>query len=496
MADMHDFSNQALAVTLQIMKDTTTLAPNVPITQFKRTKILATVGPSTNSYESISELIKAGANGIRLNFSHGSYEEREQQIKWIRKASQEYGKPVAIVQDLQGPKIRLGDFDGVITVTTGKSLQFKYEADYERSGLIPTQYDLSKKVKRGERIYLFDGKVRTTVTSVKDGIVHVRAENDGVLIKRKGINLPDTDFGGDIITAKDKKDVAFGSTHDIDYIALSFVQTEQDIRSLRAILKGLGSRSKIIAKIETKAAVENIERIMLETDAVMVARGDLAIETLPESVPIVQRRIIGLGMKYAKPVIVATQMLASMTDMPEPTRAEVSDVATAVLLGTDCVMLSDETANGNYPLEAVAVMKRIILYTQVNDPVEVSFKEALNDDRQSAISSAVITLAEKLSAKAVVAETLTGATAQQIASHRSSIPVIAVTSDVLTAHQLALVYGTKSYVRPVDKFAASKLTDWLRKSKLFAKGDMIVTASGKYPGVVGTTDTIKVRVLE
>lgn len=478
------------------MKDATLLAPNVPIAQFKRTKILATVGPATNSYESILALIKAGANGIRLNFSHGSHEEREQQIKWIRQASEEYGKPIAIVQDLQGPKIRLGDFEGIINVTAGKSLQFKYQADYERSGLIPTQYDLSKKVKRGERLYLFDGKVRTTVTSVADGVVHARAENDGILIKRKGINLPDTDFGGDIITSKDKKDIAFGSTHEIDYVALSFVQTEQDIRSLRTILKTLGSKSRIIAKIETNAAVENIERIMLETDAVMVARGDLAIETTPESVPIVQRKIIEMGMKYAKPVIVATQMLASMTDLPEPTRAEVSDVATAVLLGTDCVMLSDETANGNYPLESVKVMKRVIKYTESHETGTVDFKRLHSHDKQAAISSAIITLAEELQAKAIVAETLTGATARQISSHRSPIPLIAVTSDRITAHQLSLVYGVKSYVRPVDKLAASKLTDWLRKSKLFGKGDMIVTASGKYPGVVGTTDTIKVRVLE
>ena len=262
------------------------------------------------------------------------------------------------------------------------------------------------------------------------------------------------------------------------------------------MLKVLGSTARIIAKIETKAAVENIDRIMLETDAVMVARGDLAIETLPESVPIVQRKIISLGLKYAKPVIVATQMLASMTDMPEPTRAEVSDVATAVILGTDCVMLSDETANGNYPIESVKVMKRVIMYSQNNSPMQVHFEEGNHDDRQSAISTAVITLAEELKATAIVAETLTGSTAQQIASHRSGIPVIAVTSNEQTSHQLALVYGVKSYVRPVDKFAATKLTDWLRQSKLFHKGDMIVTASGKYAGVVGTTDTIKVRVLE
>ena len=226
-------------------------APNVPISKFKRTKIIATVGPSTNTYESILALMKAGANGIRLNFSHGNHEERADQIKWIRKASKEYGKPVAIIQDLQGPKIRLGDFEGIINVQTGQSLTFKYDSDYERSGYIPTQYDLSKKVKRGERLYLYDGKVQTIVTSVKDGLVHARAENNGILIKRKGINLPDTDFEGDIITAKDKKDITFGSTNDVDFVALSFVQTGKDIRNLRTMLKGLGSTARIIAKIET-----------------------------------------------------------------------------------------------------------------------------------------------------------------------------------------------------------------------------------------------------
>lgn len=251
--------------------DATILKPNVPIGKFKRTKIIATVGPATDSYEQILALIKAGANGVRLNFSHGNHEEREQQIKWIRKAAAEYGKPVAIIQDLQGPKIRLGDFEGIINVTTGQSISFQYKADIERSGNIPTQYDLSKKVKRGERLFLYDGKVRTTITSVKDGVVHARAENAGILIKRKGINLPDTDFEGDIITSKDKQDITFGSTHDIDYVALSFVQKAADIRSIRRMLKNLGSTARIIAKIETKAAVENLEEIVAESDAVMIA---------------------------------------------------------------------------------------------------------------------------------------------------------------------------------------------------------------------------------
>jgi len=475
---------------------TTTKAPTVPLEDFKRTKILATIGPPTNSYEAIYSLIKAGANGIRLNFSHGDYEERLEQIKWIRKASKELGKPVAVLQDLQGPKIRLGDFDGVITVQTGQTLTFAYKADYERTRHIPTQYDLAKKVKRGERVYLYDGKVRTVVTSVNNGIVHVRAENDGILIKRKGINLPDTDFAGDIITKKDKEDIVFGSTQDYDYVGLSFVQTADDIKSLRKRLKNLGSTAKIIAKIETKAAVENIEAIVKEADAIMIARGDLAVETPAESVPVVQRKIIGLGLKYAKPTIVATQMMGSMTEVPEPTRAEVSDVATAVIVGADCVMLSDETANGKYPIEAVQAMKRVVRYTEMNAPLKAVFANEDDHSRQAAISNSIIQLAETIKAKAIVAETKSGDTALQIATRRPNVPLIAVTDDIRTAQQLALVYDVKSYVRPVDRLAAVKLTDWLRQNRVLHKGDIVVTASGRQPGVVGTTDTIKVRMLE
>lgn len=478
----------------------TQMVPNVPMSKFKRTKIIATVGPATDSYEKVLALIKAGANGLRLNFSHGDHAEHGQRIQWIRKASAEYGKPVAIIQDLQGPKIRLGDFEGIITVQTGQSLAFEYKADYERSGHIPTQFDLSKKIKRGERLYLYDGKVRTTVTSIQDGIVHARAENNGILIKRKGMNLPDTDFGGDVITAKDKKDLAFGSTQDIDFVAQSFVQTAEDVRALRKIMRGLNMNAKIITKFETRASVDNIEEIVQETDLIMVARGDLAVEVIPESVPVVQRQLIGLGLRYAKPTIVATQMLFSMTEAPEPTRAEVSDVATAVLLGTDCVMLSDETANGQYPIESVQMMKRIILYTQANAPLHVAFDHPESSkgipSRQIAICDAILALSDNVHATAIVAETRSGATALQISARRAHRPIVAVTSDARVACQLAISFGIKSYVRPDSKLAATKLTNWLRLNNVLKSGDMIVTASGKYPGVVGTTDTIKVRILE
>ncbi len=476
--------------------DTTDRIPNVPLAKFKRTKILATLGPATNSYEAILGMLQAGANGLRLNFSHGSFEERGQQIKWIRKASKEYGKPVAIVQDLQGPKLRLGDFEGVIPIQKGQGLRFKYDVDYEQTGFIPTQFDLSKKVKRGERFYIFDGKVRTTITSVRDGAIYVTAENEGVLIKRKGINLPDTDFAGDIITDKDRQDIVYGVTHDMDYVALSFVQTEADIRKLRKILQNLGSTAKIIAKIETKAAVEHLEEIAREADALMVARGDLATEMTPEAVPVVQRKITALGLRLAKPTIVATQMLASMVHEAEPTRAEVSDIATAVILGSDCLMLSDETASGKYPISAVEVMKRVIKYIEANHIVEVDFLDNAEGGQSRAISGAAILLADSVGAKAVVAETKSGATAMQLSAQRPNRSIIAVTFDNHVAQQLALVYGVKSYVRPSDKLAATKLTNWLNQKKVLNKGDIIVTASSKYPGVVGTTDTIKIRVLQ
>lgn len=481
------------------MSDISEKTMGVPLGRYKRTKIIATIGPATDSYESILNAIKAGANGIRLNFSHGAYEERERQIKWVRKASKEYDKPVAIIADLQGPKIRLGDFDGIINVSEGQSLRLGYNANYEKTGIVPMQYDLSKKVKRGERLYIYDGKVKTIVTSVADGLVHVRVENDGILIKRKGLNLPDTDFGGDVITKKDKEDLAFCSTQDVDYIAQSFVQTAEDVKNLRKRMSNLGMNAKIIVKVETRSAVEHMEAIVEETDVIMVARGDLAVETPPESVPIIQRQLIGLGLKYAKPTIVATQMLFSMTEAPEPTRAEVSDVATAVLVGADCVMLSDETASGRYPIEAIKIMKRVIVYTEQHAPLKPVFTDdmlAKNSTRQQAISSAILRLAHDIKADAIVAETRSGATAIQISSRRAEIPLIAVTSDKRVAQQLAIVYACKSYVRPDDKFAAEKITNWLQRNKVLSTGDVIVSCSGKYPGVVGTTDTIKVRVLE
>jgi len=466
---------------------------------FKRTKILATLGPKTNSAEMIEKLAAAGVNGFRLNFSHGTYEERDQQIAWIRQTTAKTGKPVAILQDLQGPKIRLGMLNQNTDVNQGDVITLDYAAEHD--GLIvPVQYNLAEKVKVGETIYIFDGKIRTTVTEISsDTAIKVRVENHGTLMSKKGINLPDTDFGGDILTPKDLADIEFGATRDIDFVALSFVQSADDINNLRQILAANGSTAQIIAKVETKAAIvdETLKEIVKASDGVMVARGDLAVEAGAEVVPIVQRRIIALCRRYERLSIVATQMMASMVDAPEPTRAEVSDVSNAVVQGADAVMLSDETANGSYPLETVAAMKKVILYTQDREPVQPIEKRLVEKmEHRDAISATAVSLANKLGATAIIAETKSGATAANIAAHRPNMPIISVTSELRTAQQLTLSYANRCYVRPDGDEAGYETAKQLKIEGYFGEGPKtVVIVSGRYPGVVGSTDTIKVRVI-
>lgn len=464
---------------------------------FKRAKILATLGPATNSYESIEKLILAGVNGFRLNFSHGSYEERDQQITWIRQASEKIGKPVAILQDIQGPKIRLGEVtDNRYDVKVGDELVLTYGAEHQ-GNTIPVQYDLSEKVKEGERLYIFDGKIRTTVIGTGEKSVTVRVENDGYLMSRKGINLPDTDFGGDILTEKDYRDLEYGAEKDIDYVALSFIQSAHDVEAARGFLAEKGSTAHIIAKVETKAAIldDELERIVEASDGVMVARGDLAVEVGAEIVPIVQRRIIGLCQRHSKISIVATQMMASMVDSPEPTRAEVSDISNAVIVGADCLMLSDETANGSYPLEAVASMKRAILYTQEHAAVRPLDVPERTSSQSAAICSAAKSLASQLDATAIIAETKSGATAAQIAAHRPSRPILSVTSEPRVAQQLALLYANKSFCRPDGERAGLELAKELADKGFFDTPATVVLVSGRQPGLIGGTDTIRVRSL-
>lgn len=469
---------------------------------FKRTKILATLGPVTNSPEKIKQLIEAGANGFRLNFSHGSYEERLDQIKWIRDASAEVGRTVAILQDLQGPKIRLGVLkNNHLDVKAGDEIVLAIQ-EHDGSMNLPIQYNLANKVKVGEPVYLFDGKIRgEMIERVSDTAIKIRILNDGFLMSRKGLNLPDTDFGGDILTPKDLADLEFGADKDIDFVALSFIQSADDINNLRQIMLSHGSTAQIIAKVETKAAIEMeaLKEIVKAADGVMIARGDLAVETSPEIVPIVEREAIRLCRKYGKLSIVATQMLASMVDNPEPTRAEVSDVATAVILGTDVVMLSDETANGSYPVEAVKMMAKTVRYTQSRWPMnDMPIEYGEKNRRRNAIANAAVVVANQVDADVIIAETKSGATAARIAACRPELPIAAVTPNKRVAQQLALSYATRSYVREEGEHVGTKLAKELLDWGTFGRDDKLtaVVVSGRQSGVAGGTDTLRVRVVE
>ncbi len=466
--------------------------PKIGVRSFKRTKILATIGPASNASETITAMMDSGVNCFRLNMAHGTYGEKSQQVKWIRAASRQLNKPVAILFDIQGPKIRFGDLPDKYEVDKGDRLQLGYDTD-PSTGVLPVQYNLADKVKKGERILFNDGKVSGVVTTVTNDVVHVNVLQGGWFGSQKGINLPDTDLKGDILTPKDYKDLRFALDNDVDYIGLSFVQTPDDVERLRQYLKNLKSDARIISKIETKLAIDNIDSIVMVSDAVCIARGDLAVETSAEAIPVYQRHIIELCRRYSKMSIVATQMLTSMMESLEPTRAEVSDVATATILGADCVWLSDETTIGRYPVETVAYMQRITRYAEEHLPIQNLFSPTDDASIQSAISSGVISLAHEVGALAIVAETKTGTTATTIARHRPQIPIIAVTSELRTAQQLTLCYGVKAFVRPDTDQAGSKLTDWLYKHKILRKNDMVVIAAGKYPGIPGGTDTIKVR---
>ncbi|MDO4508104.1 MAG: pyruvate kinase [Candidatus Saccharibacteria bacterium] len=471
---------------------------------FKRTKILATVGPSVFGAEKIEEMIMAGVNGCRLNCSHGTNEERDEQIAWIRAAAEKKGRSVAILQDLQGPKIRLGILkDNHLDLSKGDELILESDSNFEHDGgmTVPVQYNLAEKVKVGEPLSMFDGKIKSEVIEIVSGTaIKVTILNDGFIMSKKGLNLPETDFGGDILTPKDLADIEYGAGQDYDYVALSFVQTASDIEKLKRLLLSFGSTAKVVAKIETKKAIstdENLEEIVKASDGIMIARGDMAVEAGPEVVPIVQRKLIAMCRAHSKLCIVATQMLSSMVDSPEPTRAEVSDVATAVVQGADVVMLSDETANGKYPVETVKAMKKVILYTQNHSKVApMSHSPEGKNRAYDAISFAAARLAEKIEADVIVCQTATGATATMMSAQRPNVPIITVASNVRAANQLALTYANAAFVRPYSPDFGYDLAVELKESGYLKPEDgskdlLAVIVSGDKD--VRGTDTIQVR---
>lgn len=505
-------------------------------TKYKKTKIIATIGPATQ--EKIADLLTAGVNGIRLNFSHNTHKWHLDVASEVRKQAKILDRSVAIIQDLPGPKMRLGKLPaGGVEISAGQIIRFKHDTE-ESSGIIPVQHDFSNQVKKGESLYLRDGQIQTEITSVQAGIVTVKAKNSGKVLSDHGINLPDTEFKGGILTQKDKNDLLVTNKLDADYVAVSFAHAASDIQNVKKELAKHKSNAKVIAKIETKSAVRNLEDIIKATDVVMIARGDLGIEIGPEQVPIVGREIILLCRKYKKPVIMATQMMESMMTSTTPSRAEANDVATAVSLGVDCLMLSGESAIGQFPIETVQMMKKIILSAEqyfVTTAMAVELVEDAEDvinatspagdegfmDRisqktrlvfsrqpkqgtklssaaaQTSISFAAITLSEQLGAKLILAETLTGSTALSISSLRPSAPIIISSPDQKVCNQCSIVWGGKPFLVSRGKHSPGSTSSILRKLKQrgsITTGDWVVEAHGQNRGVAGGTDTV--RLLE
>ncbi|MEK7163083.1 MAG: pyruvate kinase [Patescibacteria group bacterium] len=468
----------------------------------KKTKIVATIGPVTENKITIEKMIKAGMNVGRLNFSHGNYEEHFKRIKLIREAAKKFEKPVAILQDLGGPKIRIGDFyKESIILKTGQQFILttdKCVGDEER--VFINYKNLPKEIKKGAKIILNDGKNELLVEKISNNDIHCRILVGGEIKGRRGVNLPGSKIKISSLTFKDKEDIKFGIKHKVDFIAVSFVRTPDDILELKNILKRVKADIKVIAKIETQEAIENIDSIIAVADGIMVARGDLAVEVPAEHVPILQKMIIKKCNDIGKPVITATQMLSSMVNNYSPTRAEVNDVANAILDGTDAIMLSEETTIGNYPVKVVETMTRISRHIEEHFDYEeiLRHKHLLPKSISDSISFSVVSVAHNIDAKVIVALTETGHTARMIARYKPKQPILTLTANEKTFRQMALSFGCRS--RLIENFnrisimieEAKKLSV---KYKMAKAGDKIVIAAGVPFGKSGTTNLLIVQVI-
>lgn len=470
------------------------------MTPLKKTKIICTIGPASETVETLTELANAGMDVARLNFSHGNHEEKARIIQNIRDVSQKVRKPIAILADLQGPKLRLGALEGRLEIQKGQGVTLS--ADPQDADL-PMQFDLSEMVKVGQRIFLNDGLVELTVTEIHGKRIVTVANNNGWVSSHKGVNIPDTYFTKDVFTTKDREDLEFALSQDVDYIALSFIQSPGDVTTVKKIISEKKKPTKICVKIEKNEAIEHLEPIVREADVIMIARGDLAIETSPSQVPILQQKIIRLGRQFQKPVIVATQMLESMIENPRPTRAEASDVAHAVMYQVDAVMLSAESAAGKYPVQAVQVMHDII-HSVENNPeykyyIKVNWEHIGTENLQSnAITSSAASLSYKLKAPLLAVATSKGATARNIASFRPDATITAITHDETTCNQLNLVWGLYPFiVAPTDSSDTywEAIAEKIRDEKIGKKDEKVVMVGGTKVGVSGATDTIKVVTL-
>ncbi|WP_437519903.1 pyruvate kinase [Sorangium sp. So ce726] len=472
----------------------------------RRAKIVCTIGPSCDSQTTLEQLIRAGMDVARLNFSHGSHEDHGKAIATVRAAAEACGKPVAILQDLCGPKIRAGRFPGnTFEVTDGATVwltEANRDSPVATPGEIPILYEgLASDLQPGDVVLIDDGRVVVTVTKVEGDRVQAGVTQGGRLRDRVGVHLPARRVRMSALTDKDKADLSFGLAQGVDYVALSFVRNADEVRHVRDICEAWGRPTPIVSKIETPGAIDNLEAIILASDGVMVARGDLGVEFNPERVPIIQREILGLARVHQKPVIVATEMLQSMVTATRPTRAEASDVATAVFDGTDAVMLSQETATGAHPPLVVRMMARI-----VTEAEQSSFYRYLSSEQPGqranvpeATARAACDIAKDIGAKLIVAFTESGLTARYASKARPVVPIVAFSPNDTTRRRLALLWGVVPF--PVDALRNSdemieRATGYLLANGLVSPGDKLVTIFGAPVGVSGSTNTIRVKVVE
>lgn len=471
-----------------------------------RIKIIATIGPSSRDLDVLRKLVQAGVNVARLNMSHGTHEYHSGTIERIRTISEELRKPIAILADLQGPKLRVGLMqDGGVPLNADDELIMTTDDIIGEPGRVPVQYQsLPQVVKAGERILLDDGLIELEVLDSTDTEINTRVIVGGVLKDNKGLNLPDGSLNIPALTDKDRADVSFALEQQVDWIALSFVRTATEVLELKSIIQNqsaFGRTTPVISKIEKPEAVTNIDAIIAASDAVMVARGDLGIETSPEAVPMVQKMIIGKCHAAAKPVVTATQMLDSMIRNPRPTRAEASDVANAVLDGSDAIMLSGETASGNYPLEAVQTMARIAREAErvMHGKAGVSYNEPSVFTLSGAICHAAMQTAGEVGAKAIVAPTVSGATARLIAAFRPKVPVVAVTPSPMVQRQLCMYWGTYPLLTRRLSNTDEVVTDAIevaRRNHFVNEGDTVVLTAGVVGSVRSATNLLMIRKIE
>jgi pyruvate kinase len=461
------------------------------------TKIVATLGPASSTTERLRTLFEAGADVFRLNFSHGQHEDHRQRVEQLRALEKEFKHPIAILLDLQGPKLRLGTFaKGPMVLKKGQRVRFDMDAEPGTTKRVPLLHpEIFKAAKPDGILLIDDGKVRLRIVSHDAETIDTEVEVAGTISDRKGVNLPNLVLPMSPMTPKDHKDLAFGLSLGVDWIALSFVQHANDIAELKKLVAG---RAAVMAKLEKPQAIEHLDEIIEQSDGIMVARGDLGVEMPPEAVPPLQKRILAAARVAGKPTIVATQMLESMINAPTPTRAEVSDVATAVYDGTDAVMLSAESASGNYPVEAVTMMDRILKSVEA-DPLYRRLMDASRHEPEAttadAISAAARQCAHTLSAAAIVTYTNTGSTTLRAARERPDVRILCLTPNIDTARRMTLTWG----VHPVRTEDAHNFGDMVQRAVRVARQEMIakegerlVVTAGVPFGTPGATNILRI----